>query len=83
MKINVIDMLEDELKSTRYYFEWAKQYVNKDREKSDVLLNISRQELEHAKFWKSWVTNEKSIEKYNKEFYKLYELIYGGDTDGE
>ena len=55
MKINVVEMIEDELKSTEDYFKWSKEYMNIDRYKSSTMVEISKQELYPAKFWISWL----------------------------
>ena len=79
MEINVVAMIEDELTTTKHYYEWSKYYINKDRYRSSTLAEISKQELSHAKFWISWLKDSEQRDYYIEKYNKLYRMIYGGE----
>ena len=82
MKINFIEMVEDELKSTKDYFTWSKAYKNRDLSVSDRMYEISKEELSHARFWIDMLIDRgKDVSKYEEEYNKLYKMIYGGEDN--
>lgn len=80
MKINIIEMIKDELGSAEDYYKWSIDYKEKAKTVSLEMFDISKQELQHAWFWIDMATKVgKNVEVYLKKYNEIYKMIYGGE----